>query len=87
MPRNRVAVVPRKFPPFPRHRRERERIFAELGERHRSTPHDRGDWLDFDFSARKDPSVARAEVVAWLEEINSNWERYVKVYPRPQNLP
>jgi hypothetical protein len=38
--------------------------------------------VDFHFSKRKDPSVARAEVVAWLEEINRDWHRYVKVFPR-----
>jgi hypothetical protein len=82
MSRNRVAVAPRSFPPLPRHRRERERILAELSERHRSTPHDRGNWLDFDFSNRTDPSAARAEVVSWLEVINPDWQRYVKVFPR-----
>ena len=82
MPRNRVAVAPRTFLPLPRHRRERVRILAELSERHRPTPHDHGDWVDFHFSKRKEPSVARAEVVAWLEEINPNWQRYVKVFPR-----
>jgi hypothetical protein len=77
-----VAVAPRTFRLLARHRRERARIFAELAEQQRSTPHDHGDWLDFDFSKRKDPSVARAEVVTWLEEINPYWKRYVKVFPR-----
>lgn len=84
VPRNGVAVAPRTFPPLPRHRRERQRTLAELSERHRPTPHGHGNWLAVDFSKRKDPSVARAEVVAWLEEINRDWHRYVKLFPRVQ---
>jgi hypothetical protein len=75
-------VSPRAFPPLPSHRRERERILAKVSERYRPTPHGHGKRLRLDFSKRKDPSVARAEVVAWLGEINSNWQKYVKVYPR-----
>lgn len=82
MPRNVVTVMPRFFPPLPRHQRERERILARLSEQHRPTPHGRGNWLHLDFSKHKDPSIARAEVVAWLEEINADWQKYVKVYSR-----
>jgi hypothetical protein len=77
-----VTVAPRLFPPLPRYERERQRILAELSERRRATPHGQGEWLRFDFSKRKDRSVARAEVVALLDEINPDWQKYVKVSPR-----
>lgn len=77
-----VTVSPRSFPPIPRHRRERERILAEVGKRHRPTQHEQGKWLTLDFSRRDDPAAVRAEVVGWLDEINAHWRRYVKVYPR-----
>jgi len=82
VPRNVVTVSPRFFPPLPSHRRERERILAAVSARHRPTPHDRGAWVTLDFSKRQESATARAEVVSWLDEINTEWRRYVKVYPR-----
>jgi hypothetical protein len=77
-----VTVAPRFFLPLPRHRRESERILAKLSERHPPTPHDHGDWLHLDFPKRKDRFAARAEVIALLDQINPDWEKYVKVSSR-----
>jgi hypothetical protein len=82
VPRNVITVSPRFFPPLPSYRRERKRILAEVSDRHRPTPHERGDWLHLDFSKREEASTARAEVIDWLNEINPSWRRYVKLYPR-----
>jgi len=82
VPRNVVTVSPRFIPPLPSWRREQDRILAAISERHHPTPHDRGRWLHLDFSKRDDASACRAKVVAWLNEINPHWGRYVKVYPR-----
>jgi len=82
MPRNVVTVALRFVPPLPSLRREQRRILAEVSERHPPTPHARGKWLHLDFSKREDPVAARERVVAWLDEINPHWARYVKVYPR-----
>ena len=54
----------------------------KVSELHRPTPHERGNWLHLDFSKRDDPAAARRQVMAWLDEINPDWSKYVKVYPR-----
>jgi hypothetical protein len=83
VPRNVVTVDPRFFPPLPSRRREQRRILAEVAERHRPTPNRRpGKWLSLDFSKQADPSEARRQVTSCLDEINPDWQRYVKVYPR-----
>lgn len=81
MPRNVVTVSRRSFPPLPRYRRERDRILTEVSKRHPPTPHTHGKWLTLDFSKREEPSLARAKVIRWLDEISPDWQRYVKVYP------
>jgi hypothetical protein len=83
VPRNTVSVDPRFFPPLPSRRREQRRILTEVGKRHRPTPNKRpGKWLSLDFSKREDQAAARERVIGWLDEINPDWRRYVKVYPR-----
>jgi hypothetical protein len=81
MPRNVVTVSPKWFPPLPRLRRERERILREVSSRRQPSSRGRATDVRFDFSRREDRSVARGEVVAWLEQINPKWQRYVRVYP------
>jgi hypothetical protein len=81
MPRNVVTVSPKWFPPLLRVRRERERILREVSSRRRPSSRGRATGFRFDFSRREDRSVARGEVVAWLEQINPRWQRYVRVYP------
>jgi hypothetical protein len=69
---------------LPSRRREQALILSELSQRHRPTPPRRGlgNSLVLDFSKRDDATDARARVIAWLDEINPDWPRYVKVYPR-----
>ena len=77
-----MTVYPRSLPPFSRRRREQQRILQEVSKRHPPTPQEAGRWLHLDFSKREDAAAARERVVAWLDEINADWSRYVKVYPR-----
>jgi len=82
VPRNVVTVSPLWVLPLPARRCERRRILQGVAERHRPTPHKRGDSLHLHFSKSIDPLAARAQVIGWLDEINPEWRKYVKVYPR-----
>jgi hypothetical protein len=80
VPRNVVTVVPRFMPLMRSRQREQRRILAEIATRHRPTPQG-GESVVLDFSKQDGPLEPRARVVAWLDEINPDWPRYVRVYP------
>jgi hypothetical protein len=80
MPRNVVTVVPRFVPLMRSRQREQRRILDAIATRHRPTPR-AGESVVLDFSKQDDPVEVRARVVAWLDEINPDWARYVRVYP------
>ena len=78
-----ARLVPTEKPPTLRPQLSQPNTAGgEVSKRHRPTSHGRGNWLHLDFSKREDPSAGRARVIAWLDEINPDWKRYVKVYPR-----
>ncbi len=86
MPRNVVTIVPRFMPLMRTRQREQRRILAEIARRHRPTD-DGSESVVLDFSKAEESSAAQARVVGWLDEINPDWQHYVRVYSRGREAP